>query len=114
MPDLTAGGHVGVVACNAGVAAIEARVCNRGTLPMVSGTKVSFYEGGPTGPVLCSAPIPKALGVAECQIVSCDANLGAKVIDVYVKVDPDGASKECWEKNNFALYRGVGCGRQPG
>ena len=57
-PDLTAGGDVGAVQCVGSLATIEARVCNRGTLPMVSGTEVAFYEGTETGPELCRAQIP--------------------------------------------------------
>jgi hypothetical protein len=113
VPDLTAGGTVGAVACEGQIASIEARVCNRGTLPMVSGTKVSFYQAALDGPELCSAPIPVALQVAECAIVSCETPLGDAEIDVYVLVDPDNDTKECWEQNNVALYRDVACGQVP-
>lgn len=112
-PDLTAGGEVGSVKCSGTTATIEARVCNRGTLPMVSGTEVSFYKNAETGPLLCTAPIPIALGVGECSVVSCEAELGGEVIDVFVKVDPQGLSKECHENNNAAVYKGVGCGLVP-
>jgi hypothetical protein len=113
VPDLTAGGDVGAVQCQGTVATIEARICNRGTLPMVSGTEVSFLEGDEMGALLCTAPIPKALQVAECMVVSCQADLGSKTIDVFVKVDPAGQSEECWEQNNTALYKGVACGQIP-
>ncbi len=112
-PDLTAGGDVGAVKCNGTVATIEARVCNRGTLPMVSGTEVSFYDGTLQGPLLCTAQIPIALGVAECTIVNCQADLGGKKVDIYVRVDPQAQTKECHEVNNDALYRGVECGAIP-
>lgn len=112
-PDLTAGGDVGAVECVGTLATIEARVCNRGTLPMVSGTDVAFYRDTDGGPLLCSAPIPVALQVGECYVVSCEADLGGEVIDVFVKVDPDGNTTECWENNNAALYKGVGCGQVP-
>ena len=112
-PDLTAGGNVGEVKCMGTVATIEARVCNRGTLPMVSGTEVSFYNGTVQGPLLCSAPIPIALGVAECTIVNCMADLGGQKVDIYVRVDPQGLTNECHEINNDALYRGVECGAIP-
>lgn len=112
-PDLTAGGQVGAVECDGTVATIEGRVCNRGTLPMVSGTEVSFYEGSETGDELCTAPIPIALQVGECTIVSCQADLGGDVIDVFVKVDPQFLTGECHELNNSALYQGVGCGQVP-
>lgn len=113
VPDLTAGGEVGIVDCDGGAAYVEARVCNRGTLPMVSGTEVGFYEGAPDGPELCRATIPVALKAGECMVVGCDANLGSKVVDVFVLVDPDALTDECHEKNNGALYKGVGCGRLP-
>lgn len=113
VPDLTAGGEVGAVACQGTVATIEARICNRGTLPMVSGTDVSFLEGDEMGPELCHAPIPKALEVGECFVVSCQADLGGQTIDVFIKVDPQGLSEECWELNNTALYKGVACGQVP-
>jgi hypothetical protein len=113
-PDLTAGGGVGAVQCQGTLATIEARVCNRGTLPMVSGTEVAFYEGSETGAELCSAPIPTALGVGECMVVSCQADIAGKTIDVFVKVDPMGLSSECWEQNNSAVYHGVACGQVPG
>lgn len=113
VPDLTAGGAVGVVDCEGTVATLSARVCNRGTLPMVSGTEVSFYDGSATGPLLCTAPIPVALGVSECSVVQCTHDLGGKTIDLFVRVDPAEATRECWEKNNTAIYRGVVCGGQP-
>jgi len=112
-PDLTAGGDVGAVKCIDTVATIEARVCNRGTLPMVSGTEVSFYDGTLQGPLLCTAQIPIALGVGECTIVNCQADLAGKKVDIYVRVDPQGQTKECYEVNNDALYRGVECGAIP-
>jgi len=112
-PDLTAGGDVGAVKCNGTIATIEARVCNRGTLPMVSGTEVSFYDGTLQGPLLCTAQIPTVLGVAECTIVNCQADLSGKKVDIYVRVDPQGQTKECHEVNNDALYRGVACGEIP-
>jgi hypothetical protein len=112
-PDLTAGGDVGAVKCDGTIATIEARVCNRGTLPMVSGTEVTFYDGSPQGPELCTAQIPKALDVSECTIVSCKADLMGKKLDIYVLVDPKSMTKECHEKNNAALYQGVECGAVP-
>jgi len=112
-PDLTAGGDVGAVKCVGNIATIEARVCNRGTLPMVSGTEVTFYDGVLDGPELCTAQIPVALQVAECTIVNCQADLGGKKHDIYVRVDPKTQTLECHEKNNDALYQGVECGAIP-
>lgn len=112
-PDLTAGGDVGTVQCEGDVATIEARVCNRGTLPMVSGTEVTFYDGSADGPELCTAQIPIALGVSECTIVSCQADLGGMKHDIYVRVDPGSKTPECHEKNNDAYYKGVECGAIP-
>ncbi|MBM4374498.1 MAG: hypothetical protein FJ095_05385 [Deltaproteobacteria bacterium] len=113
VPDLTAGGEVGVVDCSTGTAYVEARVCNRGTLPMVSGTEVGFYEGAQNGPELCRATIPFALQAAECLVVGCNATIGDKIIDVLVLVDPDSLTEECHEQNNGALYSNVGCGQKP-
>lgn len=113
VPDLTVGGQVGTVKCKGTVATIEGRVCNRGTLPMVSGTAVDFHDGSETGALLCATPIPQALQVGECAIVSCEADLRGRVTDVFVKVDPEEQARECHEKNNVAIYRGVGCDRQP-
>ena len=112
-PDLTAGGDVGAVKCDGTLATIEARVCNRGTLPMVSGTEVTFYDGTALGPELCTAQIPVVLDVEECTIVSCQADLGGKKLDIYVLVDPKSQTLECHEKNNAALYQGVECGAVP-
>jgi hypothetical protein len=112
-PDLTAGGQVSQVDCTGTVATIPARVCNRGTLPMVGGTEVAFYEDAMTGPELCRATIPIALQVGECLEVSCEADLQGQTIDVFVMVDPDGATAECWESNNGALYQNVACGTIP-
>ncbi len=113
VPDLTAGGEVGVVVCEGTVATIEARVCNRGTLPMVSGTEVAFHEDDLAGEVLCTTPIPVALAVGECFVVSCEVDLGGQSVDVFVHVDPQSATDECYENNNAALYRGVACGAVP-
>ncbi|MFO0668530.1 MAG: hypothetical protein U0235_02735 [Polyangiaceae bacterium] len=113
-PDLTAGGEIGAVKCNGGVASVEARVCNRGTLPMVRGTEVAFHDGADaTGPILCTTPVPVALAVSECFTVSCQADLGGKTHDVFVEVDPKGQAAECHEHNNATLYRGVACGLVP-
>lgn len=112
-PDLTAGGDVGAVKCDGTLATIEAKVCNRGTLPMVSGTEVTFYNGSVDGPEICTAQIPVVLGVSECTIVSCQADLGGKKLDIYVLVDPKSQTVECHEKNNAALYKGVECGAVP-
>jgi hypothetical protein len=112
-PDLTAGGDVGAVKCQGPIATIEAKVCNRGTLPMVSGTEVTFYDGSVQGPELCTAQIPVALAVSECTIVSCMADIGEKTLDIYVLVDPKSQTLECHEKNNAALYQGVACGAVP-
>ena len=113
VPDLTAGGEVGQVYCEGTVATIEARVCNRGTLPMVSGTEVAFHEDDIDGTVLCTTPIPVALAVGECYVVGCEVDLQGKTVDVFVHVDPESATDECYENNNAALYRGVACGSIP-
>ena len=83
------------------------------TFVVVSGTVVAFYEGSLTGPELCRAQIPQALGVGDCMVVSCEADLEGQNISVFVQVDPDGATTECHENNNGALYNNVGCGNIP-
>lgn len=114
VPDLTAGGDIGAVRCSGTTATVEARVCNRGTLPMVRGTEVAFHDGvDASGPVLCTTPVPVALGVGECFTVSCQADIGGRTLDVFVEVDPKAQAAECHERNNAALYRGVACGRVP-
>lgn len=112
-PDLTSGGDVGAVECEGTVATISARVCNRGTLPMVSGTEVAFYHDDLSGTELCRTSILIALSVGECTEVSCEADLEGQTIDVFVMVDPDSETTECYERNNGALYRGVSCGAVP-
>lgn len=113
VPDLTAGGDVGEVQCEGTVATIEARICNRGTLPMVSGTEVAFHDEDGSGPVLCTVPIPQALQVEECTVVSCEADLGGETHTVFIQVDPQNGSDECWEANNTATYGNVACGETP-
>ena len=80
---------------------------------MVSGTEVSFYDGTLQGPLLCTAPIPTVLAVSECTIVSCQADLGGTMHDIYVRVDPQSQTLECHELNNDAIYKGVACGVIP-
>ncbi len=113
IPDLTVSGDVGQVECVGTVATLEAKICNRGTLPMASGTVVAFHEGSLTGPELCHVPLPTILGVGQCDTLSCEADLAGQVIDVYVVVDPDDVQDECWEGNNATLFGSLECGKIP-
>jgi hypothetical protein len=114
-PDLTAGGTVGRVECDGTLANVQARICNRGTLPMVRGTEIAIYEGtqADAAKELCRVPVPVSLHEAECYPVSCQIDLEERTIDIAVLVDPDDATEECWEGNNFTVYRGVACDQIP-
>jgi hypothetical protein len=113
IPDLTVSPEVKQVQCTGTVAKLEAKICNRGTLPMASGTEVAFLEGSVSGAELCRVPLPTILGVGECDTLSCEADIGGQVIDVYVIVDPDGDQDECWEGNNVTLFGSLECGKVP-
>lgn len=112
VPDLTAaeGGDPREVECERdGFGLLEARICNRGLLPLGRGMVVAFADGGVAGPELCRAVHDSALPIGECAEVSCRAELASRVVDVYVVIDPDDEVEECWEGNNFAFFGEVRC-----
>jgi len=112
IPDLTAaeGGDPREVDCEpAGFGVLEARICNRGLLPMGPGMVVAFADGAIDGPELCRAEHPAALPIGTCAEVACTAELGGDDVDVFVVIDPDDAIEECWEGNNFAFFGQVRC-----
>ncbi len=111
--DLTVSGEVHEVQCEGTVATLEAVVCNRGTLPMASGTEVAFREGAAEGPELCWVAFAQFLDVGQCQPVSCEADLGGETIEVYVVIDPDAALDECHEGNNVGHFANFRCGAIP-
>ncbi len=113
IPDLTVSGRVSEVQCSGTIATLEAEICNRGTLPMASGTEVVFREGSDSGPELCRVPMPTVLGTKQCDKVSCQADLMGNVLDVFVTVDPEGLAEECWEGNNLTVFRSLECGKIP-
>ncbi|MBI5486545.1 MAG: hypothetical protein HY905_04360 [Deltaproteobacteria bacterium] len=111
VPDLTSSGDAGPVRlpCTGGVGTLEARVCNRGLLPVGAGTVVAFRSGSADGLELCRSTVATTIEVGACAFVSCDAALGPAPIDVYVVADPDASEDECLEANNVGLLSGVQC-----
>ncbi len=109
--DLTAASETGplMVLCMGTSATLPAQVCNRGTLPLAAGTEIAFRVGAVDGAELCRAPVPVALTVGMCSQVTCTGDLPSDAVDLYVIVDPDGATPECWENNNVAVLRDVMC-----
>ncbi len=109
--DLTAASQTGplMVLCDGTTATLPAQVCNRGTLPLAAGTEIAFRIGAPDGAELCRAPVPVALTVGMCTEVTCTGTLSESSVDLYVIVDPEGATEECWEGNNVAVLRDVVC-----
>ena len=112
LADLTAASEVGplMVLCEPGmVATLPAQICNRGTLPLAAGTEIAFRLGAVDGAELCRAPVPVALTIGMCTEVTCTGTLPASSVDLFVVVDPDGLTEECWEGNNFATLLDVEC-----
>ncbi len=112
IPDLTAAelGGARELECEPeGFGHLEARVCNRGMLPLGPGMVVAFADGSETGPELCRATLDTALPIGGCALVGCVAELAGFVVDVFVVIDPDNAVEECWEGNNFAFFGEVRC-----
>jgi len=108
IPDLTVGGGERV-SCDDEMPRLWARICNRGTLPLPAGTPVTFREEALDGPVLCTTEIPDPLPVGVCVEVDCAADVRGRDVDVYVVVDEENATEECYEGNNVAFYEGIGC-----
>jgi len=111
-PDLTARGMP--VACTVdGVAALETRVCNRGTEPVGAGLSVGFYEGEPSDEtLLCRAGTAGVLEPGECENVSCawgDPPTASPGADITVVADDTRENGECYEENNRSLLEGVFC-----
>ncbi len=91
------------VACNGGVATLEARICNRGTLPMGSGMVLSFRDGSATGTELCRDQTSIVLSPGVCETLSCAGTLAAgATTTVFMVADPDSTERECLEGNNFS------------
>jgi hypothetical protein len=111
-PDLTSTGEREPfrVECMGGRGDVEARVCNRGTLPVPAGTPIGFRLGAEDGMEVCRTALASTLAPGECETVVCSVPLDMDPADVYVVADPDAARDECYEGNNVALLR-VACDR---
>jgi hypothetical protein len=116
VPDLTAtttipSGPVRFACDEAMMATLEARICNRGALPIAAGTPVAFRSGDAAGPELCRAPVPSAILPGDCVMVACRAVLPSAdmPIDVWIEADADATEDECRELNNWARIPDVAC-----
>jgi hypothetical protein len=104
-PDLTAG--VAGFSCSGTSATLNAPICNRGTAPIGSGVKVSFYAAST---LVCEAQTTKPLASGECETVSCVwASAPSDPVDVSVIADEAGEKTECKEGNNEGTIFGVKC-----
>jgi len=114
-PDLTS--QAGApIACNAEgtEATLSATVCNRGTEPVGEGISVGFYESDPSmgGALLCSARTISMLMPGDCEPVECVWSAPRTTepgIQLWVVPDDDGATGECHEGNNAAVFDDVRC-----
>ncbi|RLB52434.1 MAG: hypothetical protein DRJ42_14880 [Deltaproteobacteria bacterium] len=108
--DLTA--HVRGVTpleCRDGMATVNARVCNRGRLPLGGGLVVALREGATDGPEFCRTTIETPIEIGECVTISCTTTAPEEAVDIYVVPDPDGEIDECHEDNNWGRLEGVVC-----
>jgi len=93
--------------CEGGSAQLSARICNRGTLP--SGGAIAFRQGSADGKLICDAEVQDALGVGDCQQVTCAAELDGARMDIYIVADALDVVDECYEGNNIARLEAVSC-----
>jgi hypothetical protein len=104
-PDVTAG--VSGFSCDGGKAKLSAPICNRGTAPIGSGVKASFYDGATK---VCEAVTTKALQPGECELVTCTWDTPPEEpVDIHVIGDEDNEKSECKEGNNEGTVIGVFC-----
>jgi len=92
---------------------LHAVVANRGTGDARAGIAVSFHGGAPAeagGVLLCETETTRVLGPGETEDVSCDWLVPGARVDVWIRVDADGALRECGEENDDAHLDAVGCG----
>jgi hypothetical protein len=115
VPDFTSSLAQGV-SCGPGGMTVSAQVCNRGTKPAGAGVAVAVYVGDPKagGKLGCTTATQKILPIGLCEAVSCTITPPpAGKVDLYVVADDDGTGKgsyaECFDKNNWALLKQVGC-----
>jgi hypothetical protein len=113
-PDLTTGGGSSAGDCDPVTRSMDLRAlaCNRGTEAVGDGMPVSFYAGDPAagGTLICTATTDRILNPGECAPVACTW-VGApdEPVDVWVVADPEGATRECVEGNNWTTIPGVRC-----
>jgi hypothetical protein len=93
--------------CDGAEPALNARVCNRGTLPVPDGLDIAFKDGKKE---LCLEHTSAILPPGECVIVTC-AMGGAdlKSPSVGLLADPDNTQHECFEKNNASRATPITC-----
>jgi len=112
-PDLTSGG-LPYICDGFNAALLSARVCNRGVEPVGAGVTVGFYEGDPAagGASICNELTVTVLMPGSCEEVTCSwptPPTEPPGTDIYVVVDDDGATGECYEGNNVGIFEDVRC-----
>lgn len=96
--------------CTAGGGAeFTVTLCNRGTKPAGSGTRVAFYiEVGGELEVLCIAETTGILRPGLCETIRCTSETRPLSSDtVYVVADPDSNYGECIEENNSGVLEDI-------
>ena len=97
-----------------GDATLQTRVCNRGTEPVGDGISVGFYDGDPAagGTRICGAATAGVLVPGDCEAVECTWTAPPTTepgIELWIVPDDDGATGECHEGNNAAVFMDVRC-----
>ncbi len=95
-------------------ATLSATICNRGTEPVGDGISVGFYDGDPAmgGTAVCSTRTAGVLTPGDCEPVECtwtSPRTTEPGIRLFVVPDDDGATGECYEGNNAAIFEDVRC-----
>jgi hypothetical protein len=96
--------------CSGTSVVFEEPICNRGTAPIGAGVPVGFYVGSKK---VCSGATATALGVGDCETVSCTwssppQTSGAEV-DVTVVANDGDTKSECDTTNDTGLVVDVFC-----
>ncbi len=114
-PDLTSRGMAPIDCVPDGSeATLRATICNRGTEPVGDGISVGFYDGDPSmgGTRICGALTTGVLAPGACEAVECTWTAPPTTepgIELWVVPDDDGATGECHEGNNAAIFEDVRC-----
>jgi hypothetical protein len=107
--DLTAQAGV-FFTCNGAAAVFQEPVCNRGTAPVAAGVVVGFYNGTTK---LCDATTMTALGIGDCETVSCTwsspPTSPSGEVNVTVVADDGGGTPECDTTNDDGQVDDVYC-----